>query len=895
MKKIDDRLQAALGDRYTVERELGRGGMATVFLAHDLKHDRDVAIKVLHPDLGAALGGDRFLSEIRTTARLQHPHILPLLDSGVSDGLLYYVMPVVTGESLRQLLERERQLSIPEAVRIAREVASALDYAHRHGVIHRDVKPENILLHDGQALVADFGIALAVQQAGGQRMTQTGLSLGTPQYMSPEQAMGEKVIDLRSDIYALGSVTYEMLVGEPPFSGPTVQAIVAKTMTERPVPLRTIRDTIPPGVEHAVLRALAKLPADRFATAAEFATALSAERAPGGTSAFAPERRPGPARVNASTVVAWAVAVLAVLVATWAWLRPRDGDEPVTRVAIALPAGQDLLPQFRGYSVALSRDGTRLAYVGAGPTRNTTQLWIRRLDALEATAVPGTVGATTVRWVPDGRSLLFSSAPNDARGAVVSLDGGQVTPTPGSYDGDVGASGRVYATAPGLITRRTPGGAMDTVARLGGMNPITLTVLPDESAALVGMPRDSGGVFADARIVAVSLRTGKTTTVGPGIYAQYLTSGYLLYVTADGEAFVAPFDAREFRITGARTPIARVAFASNSGRLYPQITASENGTMVYISGDVQRHRLTWLDANGRVSQRLASEGNFWGLALSPDGSRVALSSRKDERVEGGRARGTGDVWVEDLRTGTRTQLTSTDFNVRPSWSVDGVHVLYTRIGGPFVQALFERRADASASERVVVSKAMLGRSVGDGRWLPDHRTLLVRTYADGADSSRNIYYTVTGGGDTTARPVATTTADETAPAPSPDGTLLAYNSDETGTTEVYVQPFPAGRGRLQVSRGGGGVPRWSRDGRLYYWDQRNRLIAVTIQSRPALAATNVREIGGDVAPAVSAGGATSSFDVAPDGRILVAEPVTNSFKLVLVRNWLAALQKGEKP
>ncbi|MEP6591768.1 MAG: serine/threonine-protein kinase, partial [Gemmatimonadota bacterium] len=198
-----DRLRTSLADRYTLERELGAGGMATVYLAHDIKHDRDVAIKLLHPDLGAALGSERFLSEIRTTARLQHPHILPLLDSGEADGLLYYVMPLVTGETLRARLERERQLPIEDAVLIAREVADALGYAHGLGVIHRDIKPENILLQGGHALVADFGIALAVQSAGGQRMTQTGLSLGTPQYMSPEQAMGEKQIDARSDIYAL--------------------------------------------------------------------------------------------------------------------------------------------------------------------------------------------------------------------------------------------------------------------------------------------------------------------------------------------------------------------------------------------------------------------------------------------------------------------------------------------------------------------------------------------------------------------------------------------------------------------------------------------------------------------------------------------------------------------
>ncbi|MBY0491835.1 MAG: serine/threonine protein kinase [Gemmatimonadaceae bacterium] len=265
------RLQSALADRYRVIRELGAGGMATVYLAHDLRHERDVAIKVLHPDLGAALGAERFLAEIKTTAKLQHPHILPLLDSGAADGLLFYVMPFIAGETLRARLDREKVLPIAEAVRLAREAAAALDYAHRQGVVHRDIKPENILLHDGSALVADFGIALAVQQAGGARMTQTGLSLGTPQYMSPEQAMGERTVDARSDLYALGAVTYEMLTGDPPFTGNTVQAIVAKVLTERPVAPTTVRDTIPLHVEQAVMAALAKLPADRLESARQFA------------------------------------------------------------------------------------------------------------------------------------------------------------------------------------------------------------------------------------------------------------------------------------------------------------------------------------------------------------------------------------------------------------------------------------------------------------------------------------------------------------------------------------------------------------------------------------------------------------------------------------------------
>ncbi|HEY6948075.1 MAG TPA: serine/threonine-protein kinase, partial [Gemmatimonadales bacterium] len=274
MPELLDRLQSALSDRYRLEREIGAGGMATVYLAQDVRHDRRVALKVLRPELAAVIGAERFLAEIKLTANLQHPHILPLFDSGAADGYLFYVMPFVQGETLRDRMNREKQLPVPEAVRITIEVASALDYAHRHGVVHRDIKPENILLHDGSALVADFGIALAASKASGTRMTETGMSLGTPHYMSPEQAMGEREITPRSDVYALGAVLYEMLTAEPPFTGATAQAVVARVVTESPRPLIPQRHTIPPHVEAAVLTALEKLPADRFATAADFAEAL---------------------------------------------------------------------------------------------------------------------------------------------------------------------------------------------------------------------------------------------------------------------------------------------------------------------------------------------------------------------------------------------------------------------------------------------------------------------------------------------------------------------------------------------------------------------------------------------------------------------------------------------
>ena len=265
------RLAAALSDRYHIERELGAGGMATVYLAQDLKHDRQVAIKVLKPELGAVLGAERFLSEIKVTANLQHPNLLPLFDSGAADGLLYYVMPYIEGETLRARLDRERQLPVDETLRLVTLMAGALDYAHARGVVHRDLKPENILLQAGQPVIADFGIALAVAQAGGSRVTETGLSLGTPHYMSPEQATADRVIDARSDQYSLGAVAYEMLAGEPPHTGATAQAIIARLLIETPRSLRATRPNISPTLDYAVLRALAKAPADRFMTCGEFA------------------------------------------------------------------------------------------------------------------------------------------------------------------------------------------------------------------------------------------------------------------------------------------------------------------------------------------------------------------------------------------------------------------------------------------------------------------------------------------------------------------------------------------------------------------------------------------------------------------------------------------------
>jgi serine/threonine-protein kinase len=403
MSGILARLSGVLAERYRLEREIGAGGMATVYLAQDLRHDRMVALKVLRPELAAVIGAERFLAEIKLTANLQHPHILPLFDSGAADSFLFYVMPFIEGESLRDRLRRDKQLPVDEAVRIATEVASALDYAHRHGVVHRDIKPENILLHDGSALVADFGIALAASKAGGDRMTETGMSLGTPHYMSPEQAMGQREITARSDVYALGAVLYEMLTGDPPFTGSTAQAVVARVVTESPRPLLPQRHTIPPHVEAAVLAALEKLPADRFATAAQFAEALADSRRTTARTIASVVPAPMHDRWRRRFWAAAGVALVLLAVAAWGWVRAAAGSRrPAGWQYVSL--GDSVTLSLTTPALALSPDGAALVFKDE---RQNGRLWIKRRGALDPTSIAGTERALAPVFSPDGEWVAF--------------------------------------------------------------------------------------------------------------------------------------------------------------------------------------------------------------------------------------------------------------------------------------------------------------------------------------------------------------------------------------------------------------------------------------------------------------------------------------------------------
>ena len=399
------RLNAALEGRYRVEREIGEGGMATVYLAHDERHNRNVALKVLKAELAAVVGAERFLAEIETTAKLTHPHILPLHDSGDADGFLFFVTPYIEGDTLRDKIDREKQLGIEEALKITEKVASALDHAHKHGVVHRDIKPGNILLSaEGEPTVADFGIALAVAQAGGGRVTETGLSVGTPHYMSPEQATGDRDVDPRTDVYALGCVLYEMLVGDPPYQGSTAQAVLPKILTsDTPAPT-DVRLSTPPDVDAAIRKALEKLPADRFTTAHEFSQALGDAGFRHGEEAAAGV---GAARGlwNPLQIATTAVALVLALALGWSLLRS-EPPTPVSRQVLSTE-GWAGLETVIGRFTAIAPDGSSTILpirVGEGDL----QLGLKMQGSTEITPIPETEGGRNPVYSPDGQWIAYA-------------------------------------------------------------------------------------------------------------------------------------------------------------------------------------------------------------------------------------------------------------------------------------------------------------------------------------------------------------------------------------------------------------------------------------------------------------------------------------------------------
>ncbi len=889
MTSAQPSLAAALAGRYSLERELGAGGMSTVWLAEDVRHHRRVAIKVLHPELSAMLGPERFLKEIELTASLQHAHILPLFDSGSADGLLYYVMPFVDGETLRARLERERQLPVSDAVRIAAEVADALEYAHERGVIHRDVKPENILLQNGHALVADFGIALAVEQAGGSRLTQTGLSLGTPQYMAPEQAMGEARIDGRADVYALGAVTYEMLAGEAPFTGPNAQAIIARAMTESPRLLGELRRTVPPQVEHAVHTALEKLPADRFPTPAAFGTALA------GT---APLPFGGPTRSRQRRHV-WRPLALAtatgallgagMVLASARWWRPAPDSTPApVHFRMVLPSGQPVdVHTAVGNDVAISPDGRRIVYLAVSSVER--QLVERDLADPEPRPVPGTEGADFPTFSPDGQWVAFVAAGELRK---VELASGHMLTLchlprgPEILDGmSWGDDGTILFVQGGRAYRVASGGGAPAPLRLARPrradgHPVKLArpeILPGGATAIV-LAYDGGG----PKLQLLSLRTGARSHVGHSdllggaVAAKYAAPGYLLVQDQDLSVSAVPFDARRGMVRGTPIPLLR------SGRGGPNGTSfavSRTGVLVYVPAGTPRRSLVLVDRTGAAKPVPLEPGAYESAKFSPDGHRIAFTQTDEQR-------GARDIWVLDLERGSRTRLTFQSDNFYPVWTPAGDRIAFASRRGSTTgrAAPFWIRADGTGTAEQLVNSVYLG---FPSSFTPDGKTLLFRETlpATGLD----IVAVPVGGTDHTPRAVLATPASELSPMLSPDGRLLAYVSDESGRNEIYVRSYPDGGGRWQISLQGGTSPLWRRDGREIYFVSGEALYAVPVDpagdpprfGRPMELFTGQYVRNGRWTP----------YDVAPDGRhFLMVQDDGVADRIDVVTGWPAMLR-----
>jgi serine/threonine-protein kinase len=831
--------------------------------------------------------------EIKTTAALQHPHILPLFDSGTADGFLYYVMPFIDGETLRSKLDRETQLSIDEAVRITVAVADALDYAHRHGVIHRDIKPENILLHDGRPMVADFGIALALSAAAGGRMTETGMSLGTPHYMSPEQATAEKLITARSDIYSLGSVLYEMLTGNPPHVGASAQQIIMKIVTEEAAPVTKLRKAVPENVADAVARSLEKLPADRFASAAEFAAALGNPGFSAAGSSMAGGHSRSGARPRGPAAPLPRLLVLSLLAATatialWGWMRPAPSAE-VTRQRVVLwqhtrggfqSAGRTLLAS----QAAIAPDGSSIVY--SDSTDAGIRLFKKLRNEREPVPIVGTEGGVSPFFSPDGKWIGYVTT--DGRLRKVPIDGGgSITLAEDANTIQVSAAWLdngtiVYA---GEITDlkkvSADGGASSSVQADSSQRRrllLTLSPLPGSRGFLhTSCP---GNCAIESAVYVFDFAADSSRLLVPNTAgAWYSPTGHLLYTDRAGGLYAAGFDPKRLAITSPAVPVIE-------GVVPTALALSASGALLYsvTAGERTPSELVWVSRDGSsVPVDSTWRGDFDYPAISPDGTALAVSVRD----------GSTQIWIRRA-DGTRQKLTQEGtVNWRPSWSSDGRSIAFISNkrgdGSQDAFDVYRMPVDGSAPPELLVRhlfglwEAELSR---DGEWL------VVRS--DEAVAFSNIRGRRLNG-DTALVPLVVDQATSMQAALSPDGRWLAYSSDATGRFEVYVTPFPSISSTRLVSIGGGNEPRWARSGKELFYKSGGRLMVVTVQPGAAFTPGTPRALFS--LSGFRAARNRPQYDVAPDDqRFLMIKDFEDESgeDLVYVENWFPELKAKVK-
>ncbi len=878
-----ERLSTALEDRYRIEREIGAGGMATVYLARDVKHDRLVALKVLRPDLAAVLGTERFLAEIRITARLDHPHILTLIDSGAADGFLYYVLPYVRGESLRQKLVREKQLGLEEALAIAEEVGIALDYAHRQGVVHRDIKPENILFQEGEAMLADFGIALAVREAGGNRLTETGISLGTPQYMSPEQATGDRQLDARSDVYSLGAVLYEMLAGEPPHTGPTVQAVIAKLLTERPTSLRLLRDTVPLEIERAVAKSLARVPADRFPSAGAFVAAL---RVPAASTPKATRWR---------RFVLPGLAMLAVAVAT---------AVVVTRhPAVAPPVAYDrvrVTSTGHAYNPIVSPDGRQVAYLDrqcpdTGACR--TRIVVQDVATGAQRAIADSVSEVFLeRWSPSGSWLrLFSNSAVKPFGEyVVSSLGGPMTYL-GTGSADFLPTGDSILVTPDFEIGKAKASTFRLIA-LPADQPLDSIVIAPPPGAIFLM---SFAIAPNGRTLAIVWKRAH----GDLVLAIYDRAGALrdtalvpapslnLSWSPASDALFLPVDSR-----GNGLALLRIAVNATSGRV------GSRDTVIVAPGEQELGNFD-LSANGHslaYETYQVGESSLWTLERPTSSwppQRLRRVQSSSIRISGEVSRNGREIYFVLQQGGGRSQLFVAPFDGGEPRAVTPILTGLTS----WEQTLDGRRLIAETAEgpgraRLTAYDMATGRAAPYGPDLPSYRYSVWEAGSDGAvliNPARDTLLVLDGRGREQRRIGIPDSLGTIAIAnPSPDASELVFLASrpdqapaEDGSFEVQFYRVSLATGkirlfnRVRVLNYLLGTFRWTSDGSVHVLLQpqgaaRAMLYRVPLDGGPAV-------LEGELPFAPDA----CDCDMSNDGRRWIGIVAPSLSDIYLIRNF----------
>ena len=869
--EVHARLQQALGAAYSIERELGGGGMSRVFVADEAALGRKVVVKVLRSDLTEGISAERFKREVRLAARLQHPHIVPLLTAGsLEAGVLYYTMPFVEGESLRARLEREGAFPVADAVRVLRDVASALSYAQRANVVHRDIKPENILLADGGAVVADFGIAKAIKESRegsfseetrSSALTAAGTSLGTPAYMAPEQGAGDPV-DHRSDLYALGVVAYEMLVGRPPFDGRPARQMIAAHATEAPDPIAKRRPAVPVELGALVMRLLEKNPADRPQSADEVLRVLDAGSKPHLTQ-WVP-------RAAVWVLFGIAMATLGALL-----VRPREAMQRPLIAAITAPAGLELHPEG---GVAVSADGARVAFVAADD-RGATAIWVRSLDSVAARRVEGTQGGAGPFWSPDGTSLGFFAG-GELR--VADLRAGTrraLCPAPRPGAGTWTKSGVIVYSpeflAVPLFQVPAAGGrcAQLTRFRPGDFDHRRPSALPDGRRVLLSSFRANATLVAD-------LATGAVTEVRrPGNEGQFAPPDWLLFRDQEqgdeGPVYVQRLDLETLRPTGEP----RVLLEHGSGATrFTSVMASAR-TLIALQPSDARQSLVWVNRQSAVVDSVvAPKGAGAVLAalsvgVSHDARRIAFG-------------GIG-MWIHDrdrnVATRVRAETIAGQGIREPAWSPGDSLIAYgTGFKGPLMLRVYH--LDSGTSDSLFASAGR--RLVMTPQWSPDSRSIAFQ-FSAGGDSPRDEIW-IYSFADRRATRAWESPANLSSPRWSPDGRWLAYVSDETGEPEVYVRRVSGAGVAVRVSTDGGEFPRWRADGReLYYRTPKRAIMAVGVRLEPEVSISRPRLAA--ASPPFSR--TVRGFEVSADGERFIAFGLGDPPVLTLLLDWAARLPR----